>query len=68
MLHFNHMNYVSRATVTCDVQRNELTLRQTTLRHQRHGHPAGRLSDEWIPEMYVLSSVLSGVQTNCKRS
>ena len=51
MLHFNHMNYVSRATVTCDVQRNELTLRQTTLRHQRHGHPAGGLSDEWIPEM-----------------
>ena len=27
MLHFNHMNYLSRATVTCDVQRNELTLR-----------------------------------------
>ena len=46
MLHFNHMNYVSRATVTCDVQRNDLKLRQITLRHQRHGQPAGGLSDE----------------------
>ena len=51
MLHFNHMNYVSRATVTCDVQCNKLTLRQTTLRHQRQGHPAGGSSDECIPEM-----------------
>ena len=45
------MNYVSRATVTCDVQRSKLTLRQTTLRHQCHGHPAGGLSDEWIAKM-----------------
>ena len=42
MLHFNHMNYVSCGTVTCDAQCNKLTLRQTTLRHQRQEHPAGR--------------------------